>query len=1132
MKAKLVFLLAILSFSFSSAMAQSSRISGSVSDNMGPIMMANVVERDANNRIVSAATTDMNGNFSMVVKNTANHLSVSYVGCKSWNKVIGAQHVFNIKLEGINNSLKEVTVTSHRVSSGGLNIPKREMSVAQQTMDMQKVEGIAFTSADEALQGQIAGLDIVANSGNLGSGTTMRLRGVTTINGNAEPLIVVDDKIFDNPDQSFDFSNATNESYASLLSVNVEDIASITVLKDAAATAIWGANGANGVIQITTKRGSRGKPRINYSFKFTGSWQPKGYTLLNGDDYTMLMKEEFYNPSQSSSATTSVYELNYNPSWSEYENWNNNTDWVKAVQQFGTSQSHVLSISGGGKKANFRIAASYDHQTGTIIKQTLDRFSTRLALDFFVSDRIKFSTDFALTYTDNNKNYSSLLGIAQQLAPNMSIYRQDKYGNDTGEYYIMNKAGDSSKGQTPATGNYSSDKLSAIYELGNPVAIANLAWAKERTYRITPDFTLDYDLLGREEGQSRLTYSGRVDFDIYANSAPTYYPAELSTNSWTSLDDYNVSTSVESNRLQFTFTNDLTFTPHFKNEDWTATMKARYQMTTSKSNGQKLVKSELPTGIQSTTAIGAQRTMTSSSSESKSQDWFYTGHISYKSRYSLGLSIRSDGSSKFGPQNKWALFPAWSARWNVSDESFMKWSKSVVSMMALRASWGTNGTAPGSESLFYSVYDTSDGSYGTNNYMTTAGSIDGLKLDDLRWEKTKSYNLGFNLGFLNDKFEIEFEYYHKNTSDLLMKNVKIPTTSGYSTLAYANVGGMMNKGWELNLSGNNIIKKGKFSFSADLNVAQNYNEITDMDSRVLESLNAYWTATTRGGGSYLNRIQVGNPLGSIYGFRYKGVYQYTYDYLQNYAKQNNLTAKEYEAWINDVFLASGKTAPIAINSNGKVMMTSSGEPKQLVYNYTSGSSTYTFQGGDAIYEDINHDGQINSLDIVYLGNSMPKVSGGLNLNFRYGQWSLRASFNYRFGNKVINVAKMNLEKMYDTYNQSATVNWRWRKDGDVTSIPRAMYGTGYNWQGSSRYVEDGGFVRFNYLSLNYNVPKKTLKSIGLTTLQIYANANNLYCWTKYSGTDPEHSAGSWGMAKDESQTPRSKSFTVGVNVGF
>ena len=330
-------------------MAQSKRISGTVNDHMGPVMMANITEIDANNRIVSAAQTDFNGNFSMEVKSPKNKLRISFVGDKTKTIPVGDKEVFDIMLDADDHTLKEVVVKGSRAGSGGLFIPKREISVAQQTFDMSNVEGMAFTSADEALQGEIAGLDIVSNSGNLGSGTTMRLRGVTTINGDAQPLIVVDDRIFDNPDETFDFSSATDEQYASLLSVNVEDIANIQVLKDAAATAVWGSKGSNGVIQITTKRGARGKTRVNFSYKFTGTWQPDGYKLLNGDDYTMLMKEAFYNPKQSSTATTNIAELNYDQSWAEYENWNNNTDWVKEVKQFGQMHSYNLNLTGGGQ---------------------------------------------------------------------------------------------------------------------------------------------------------------------------------------------------------------------------------------------------------------------------------------------------------------------------------------------------------------------------------------------------------------------------------------------------------------------------------------------------------------------------------------------------------------------------------------------------------------------------------------------------------------------------------------------------------------------------------------------------------------------------------------------------------------
>ena len=352
-------------------MAQGKVISGTVEDAMGPIMMANVVERDGNNRIVSATQTDMMGNFSMEIKNPKNKLVFSYVGSKTKIVTIGNQTVFKIKLEDEGTALTEVVVKGRRTNAGGLNIDKREISISQQTMNMDQVEGMAFTSADEALQGEIAGLDIVSNSGNLGSGTQMRLRGVSTLSGSAQPLIVVDDKIFEYNTGDIDFESADEEAFSSLLAVSVDDIASITVLKDAAATAIWGSQGANGVIQITTKRGTRGKPKVTLGYKFTGTWMPKGYDLLNGDNYTMMLKEEFYNPTQSSAATATINEINYVPadSWAEANNWNKNTDWVDAIKQFGEQHEATFNITGGGQKATFRISASYNHQKGTVISR-------------------------------------------------------------------------------------------------------------------------------------------------------------------------------------------------------------------------------------------------------------------------------------------------------------------------------------------------------------------------------------------------------------------------------------------------------------------------------------------------------------------------------------------------------------------------------------------------------------------------------------------------------------------------------------------------------------------------------------------------------------------------------------------
>ena len=1155
---------ALICFVAQMALAQGVRVSGTLSDNDGPIMMGNVTERDANNRIISATQTDFNGNFSLQVKNTKNKLHFSYVGDKTKIVAIGDKTVFNVKLEPASTMLKEVTVRGKRVNAGGLMISKKELSVAQQTMSMEQVEGLAFTSADEALQGEIAGLDIVSNSGNLGAGTQMRLRGVTTLSANANPLIVVDDKIFDNPDENFDYANADEEQYSSLLSVNVEDIAEITVLKDAASTAVWGSRGANGVIKITTKRGSRGKPRINFSYKFTGAWQPEGYKLLNGDEYTMLLKEEFYNPSQLADRTNKIYELQYDRNYDEFENWNNNTDWVKAVTQFGAMHDFNVNLTGGGQKATFRISAGYKHQTGSIIEQKFQQFSTRMALDYNVSDRIRFLTNFALTYVNNHKNlegtyggvrHESLLGIAQKLAPNMSIYRQRADGTDTDEYYIMNPykaapAGTSSQFvdkygyYTPMAGAYSSYDLRSVRALGNPVAIAHLAWIQDKTYRLTPDFTIKYEILGTETEKSRLTFNGRVDFDIFAESKPVYIPATIATNDWTA-SDYNFSQGEEFNSMKIGGRAELVFNPYFKNEDWHSSVLARYEMNTKKNNSQMVFMSHLPNGITAPTVNAyVNQSPVSSNSRSNDERLLFQAFASYKERYILNASLTMDGNSKFGPKNKWAYFPGLSARYNISDEPFMKWSKKIVSVFGIRASWGIVGRAPDADYLFYNTYTTSAGTYGSGNDTQNIAVISGMKLDDLRWEKTTSYDLGFNMELLDGRFNIDFSYYFKDTRDLLQSSVNIPSYVGFMTLADANVGRMTNQGWEMNFDAKKFIKIGKFSADFGFNVSQNSNLLKEMDESVLLSLNGTTWDPSKAG-NYPARVQLNNSLGSIYGFRYKGVYQYTYEYLQNYRKENGLTTEQYRDWINNFlagtlpdswYAARGMekkpvTAPVMRDADGNVVMTNQGEPQHQKYAYGT-AYEHDFKGGDAIYEDVNHDGQINALDMVYLGNSLPKINGGFNLTLRYGNWTVKGRFTYRFGNKIVNLARLNLESMASTTNQSATVNYRWRKDGDETPMPRALYGEYINSLNSDRYVENGGFVRFQNLQIAYNFPKKTIKKWGFNNLQAYASLNNLYVWTKYSGVDPEVSARGYYPALDNSRTPRSKQFTFTLNFGF
>lgn len=1118
--------------------AQDHRISGTVSDEFGPVIGCNVIEKDANNRNVNATITDVNGNFQLAIKNPKNKLVVSYVGYKTFSQVIGSQTNFQVQLKDAN-ELGTVTVTAkQRFRGDGLSIPKDEVSVATQTMNMEIVDGLAFTSADEALQGQIAGLDIVANSGNLGAGTTMRMRGVTTINGSSEPLIVVNGNIMDVPDaKDTDWSTATEETYSSLLSINVNDIESIDIMKDAAATAIWGARGANGVISIKTKRGKRGKIRIDYNFSLQGNWQPKGYNLLSGDEYTMLMKEELYNPTQNPSATTNINELNYNKSWAEYNNWNDNTDWVKAVTQTGWNQSHGLTISGGGEKAVFRISANYDHQTGTIIKQVLNRFSTRLNLEYYVSDKLKFTTEFPLTYTKNQKSYANILGKALSMAPNMSIYREDGNGIDTNEYYIMLPSAEKDEYGSSISGT-SSLQLKSVRDIGNPVAIANLAWNNESTYRITPDFRINYYFLGNDDHKTRLDYEGQVYLDIFSKSNPTYCPGSLSTNGWKD-NSYNLYTMDDYNSFQFQTRHQLIFTPKFKNEDIAWMMLGRWELTSGTSYGQNVSERKLPLGAQSPTLPAEISNMSTSNGEWRSMAGVFSTHLSYKGRYNADFTVRADGTTRFGDNNKWGYFPGMSVRWNISDEPWMKWSRKVLSMLAFRPSWGVNGRTPSSEYLQYAKY-AAGSQYGNGNTLLPSTRVDGLQLSDLKWEKTTSWNMGANLGLFDDMIEADFNYYYKKTKDLLNPGVAISSQTGYTTLAWKNIGSMENKGWEFNITAKKFIKAGKFSMDASFNIAQNFNKITEMDQTVLDGINEDWSADSRG--KYFKRIQVGNALGSIFGLRHKGVYQYSYDYLENLRRQGYVMEgnekimirdnNDLVDYLNNRFLPSGKTAPIALNRDGKVITGADGKPLRMTYNSKDGGETYKFDGGDVIYEDVNHDGTINSLDMVYLGNSNPKFSGGFGFTFRYGNWSLRTNFVYRTGFKVVNFARMGVEKMYDTTNQSTAVNWRWRKNGDMTEIPRALYNYGYNWLGSDRYVEDASFLRFSYVSLSYDVPKKFLKSVGLNTLRFDLSGQNIFVWSKYSGTDPEHANNGWNFASDSSQTPRSKSFTLRMRIGI
>ena len=1083
-----------------SAQTAGTMIRGVVQDDLDPLMACNVVEIDAANRIVAHAVTDINGNFAFRIVDPKHRLKISYIGYATQIIPIkGTTYKITMKS---NTQLQEVVVKSKKVvQTSGLAIPERELSVAHQMIDAKEFEGLGVTSVDEALQGRIAGLDIVSNSGNLGSGTSMRLRGVSSINGSSEPLIVVDGNIFESDyNNGFDFANATNDQFAELLNINPDDIATISVLKDAAGTAIYGSQGANGVVEIRTKRGARGKTKVQYSYRATATFQPDGIPLLNGDQYTMLMKEAYYNPNLSDLAAN-VREFNYDRTWNEYEMYNNNTDWRKEIKQTGLLQKHYVSISGGGEKANFRIAGGYDHQTGTVIEQALDRFTTRVALDYFVSDRIKIVTNFNLTYTDNKKNYRvsnelpDLLTIAYKKMPNLSVYEQDSNGNDLPNFYHM----------LPTCSDYlMADQFTYV----NPVALAKEAKNDESTYQLQPEFQLVYNLLGTQEDQTQLKYEGKILFNIFNKYNDTFYPSSLVTNGWEDKNN-NRSTADAHKSMAITTTHRLTFVPYFKNTDHSFMAFAQFQLTdgSSKSSGSTLY--GLPSGgISSTLADGYVEALNTASGQWRSVYLTFSAHYAYKGKYIADFSVRRDGSTKFGDNSRWGNFPALSFRWNVSDEPFMeriKW----LNMLSIRPGWGKVGNQPGNEYLYFSRYTGGGDPYDGHSVMYP----NNIRLSSLKWEEKETWNIGFDLGVWNNRITADFNIYTQHTSDLLMKDRRLPSSSGFGKLDYQNVGDMVNNGWEFNVNGNEVVRAGKFRAGFNVSFANNKNEITKMDETVLASLNSDFN---KNNGSYLTRVQLHNAFGSIYGFRYKGVYQYS---------------KYSETEVPGV---SGPNAPIVRDANGNPVVDKDGYTKPMVfcYNNTDNTYIYEFKGGDAIYEDVNHDGNINELDIVYLGSSLPKVTGGWGFKLQYGRWSWNNQFNFRIGNKILNRARMMAENMYTNDNQSQAVNWRWRVEGDDAAIPRALYKAGYNWLGSDRFVEDGSFMRLNYTQISYSLDPKLIKNWGLSQLSFYLSANNLFVLTKYSGADPEVGYGGYGVSSDNARTPNARSVTLGVTVQF
>ena len=834
-----------------------------ISDSGEELISANVLEVDATGRVVTNTITDMNGGFSMKIKNQNNKLRFSYLGFRMQEVPIGARRDFQIIMKE-DNILEEVIIAAKKtVSKGGLDIPANEVSYAAQKISSSVFSGLQVASIDDALQGHIAGLDIIG-SGNIGVSTQMRLRGISSLSASATPLIVIDG--IQRPEIStadFDFSGATEQQFSDLLMINPEDIEDITVLKDAGATAIYGSRGASGVLEIRTKRGSRGPTRLTYTYKFTGAQQPEGMKMLNGDKYTMLMKQAYFNPSQNPAASD-IREFAYDPTWSEYRHYNNNTDWRKEVIQYGLTHNHNITVTGGGERAQFRITGGYMTEGGTIIGQNWNRYTSRMNLDYYISSRIKVTTEVAFTYSDNDYNWTdgrgvnngkSILYLAYKKMPNMSVYRKDENGQNLPSYYTM----------LESSRLYSGDQGS----LRNPVALARLATNNTKTYDMLPVMRLSYDLI--EPGDRMLKYEGYISFDMNNSKSHKFLPREVSPLTWDS-EDINRVENNDSEKFGIQTENKLIFKPSL-GQDHSLSGYISLQTSSGTTNRQNLLAYGLPNEqISAPYAPAVVREVGSSLEQYRTLAMKMYVHYAFRSKYILDLQINREGSTRFGKANKFGNFPGVSLRWNISDEPFMNASKSWLSLWSLRPSWGITGDRPPREYMHFSTY------IPWSSYMETSTiRPDNIRLSNLKWARKNEYNLGMDLELWNGKYTMDANFYYSLTDDLLWPDAPIPGSSGFNNLSYRNVGSMRNIGWELNAQGNRFLQVGNVFFDAYLNVSNSVNSLIYLDQDILDSQNKEYEYMKRDA-SYLQHLEPKHAYGSIYGFRYKGVYQYSIDH--------------------------------------------------------------------------------------------------------------------------------------------------------------------------------------------------------------------------------------------------------------
>ena len=987
------------------AVSETKKISGIVKDERGePVIGANVVVKGTTNGTV----TDMDGKYTLEVP-AGGVLQISYIGYNTQEVKVGSVNVVNISLREDSEALDEVVVIGYGT------VKKSDLTGAVGSVQMKDVSQVGITSADRALQGQIAGVQVNARTGQPGEAMMIRVRGSNSLAGGNEPLYVIDGMPVEKMNSD----------------INPEDILSMEVLKDASSTAIYGSRGANGVVMITTKRGNTGATTIDYNGYVGVSMLRKKLDLLGKDDYIAMVNEVSQNDGKGIAITPD-----------EAASLANN-DWQDLVYQTALTHSHQVSVSGGTEQTKVYSSLNYMNQEGIIKGSNYNRFALRINGDQKLSKKLSLSASIAYSYGTQNTANSNADGggaiayTAMVMPPIQEVKDADgKYTNFTG---------------TPWGGT-------------NPVGMSELYKREIVNSRLLANMALTYNII------DGLTFRVNAGAEVNSEGIDRYIPIGLSAGGKLDGD----ASKEKANYYTIINENILTYDKKFNKNHALNLMGGitfqTYQYDKLTGSGTGFLRD-----VYETNNLGVASTPGTPSSGFKDYRMVsFLGRANYNlmEKYLLTVTARYDGSSKFSKNHKFAFFPSAALAWRVSEEEFMK-EIDWLSNLKLRGSIGQTGNQSIDPYQTFAQLGTSAPIFG--NGKDIGFNLSSMANDNLKWETTTQTDIGVDFGFFSNRLNIGFDYYWKQTRDLLYK-ATLPPSSGYSSML-RNLGRIDNKGFEISI--NTINMKGKVNWTTNLNITSNKSIVKDLGTDVYGNKIMRIDAPI-GGGNWFP-LFVGKAPFQLYGYEIEGIYQ-----------------TDEEARLN-------------------------GEA--------------TKKAGDYRYKDTDGKAGITTGDKTIIANTQPKFTFGLTNTINWNNFEFSFLMIGSIGGDIVNEFNKSITNIGGTWNIRKDV-WEnhWTPEHPNAKYARASASTkDYLAFGdpNSIWVENGSYLRFKDIKLAYTLPTQWLSGTHKPNISLYVSGQNLITITSYSHYDPE---ASWMSSAvngwDRGVYPSSKSFTLGLQVKF